>query len=284
MIKYIKRKNLDIDKYNHCIENCLQSRVYAFSWYLDIVADYWDVLVLEDYKAVMPIPWKKKYGIKYVTQPHFCQQLGIFSIDEISKELQKEFLKNIPKNFLKVSLSLNADNFKLSSENKRVNYFIELTEDYKILFKNFSKGRKHAIKVGEKSNLEIKKISLQNLIEIQKKNYDFIFSEETLLKLAKIENKKSTIKIKGVFKDNILLGGAFFIDVNARIIYLFSAFTEEGRKHQAASFLISEIIKNDENSNKILDFEGGNIDSIGKFYRSFGATEESYSVFKRTFL
>jgi hypothetical protein len=44
-INYIKRKDLDIEKYDACIENSSQSRVYAFSWYLDIVAGKWDALV-----------------------------------------------------------------------------------------------------------------------------------------------------------------------------------------------------------------------------------------------
>ena len=81
MITYIKRKDLEVEKYDACIENSLQSRVYAFSWYLDIVADNWDVLVLDDYKAVMPIPWKKKYFIRYVHPPLWLLELGVFSLD-----------------------------------------------------------------------------------------------------------------------------------------------------------------------------------------------------------
>ena len=53
MIQHIKRKDLDILKYDACIENSIQSRIYGFSWYLDIVADHWEVLVLDDYEAVM---------------------------------------------------------------------------------------------------------------------------------------------------------------------------------------------------------------------------------------
>ncbi|MDP4600608.1 MAG: hypothetical protein NWS84_05650, partial [Polaribacter sp.] len=90
MILYLKRAALDVEKYDLCIENSIQSRIYAFSWYLDIVADHWDVLVLNDYEAVMPLPWKKKFGLKYITQPYFCQQLGIFSKEEISEEIQRQ--------------------------------------------------------------------------------------------------------------------------------------------------------------------------------------------------
>ena len=119
MIQYVKRKYLDEDKYNFCIENSIQSKVYAFSLYLDIVADNWDVLVLNDYKAVMPIPWNKKFLLKYSLQPFFCQQLGVYSkeILELSKKnlinsaahitgggLIENLLRSVPKN-----LSLNID-------------------------------------------------------------------------------------------------------------------------------------------------------------------------------
>ena len=46
MIKYVRRKDLDIKKYNNCIEKSIQSRIYAFSWYLDVVAENWSVLVV----------------------------------------------------------------------------------------------------------------------------------------------------------------------------------------------------------------------------------------------
>ena len=110
MISFVKRAALDVEKYDSCIENSIQSRIYAFSWYLDIVADHWDVLVLNDYEAVMPLPWKQKFGLKYITQPYFCQQLGIFSVEKISKEIQLQFIKKIPLQFLKVALVLNSQN------------------------------------------------------------------------------------------------------------------------------------------------------------------------------
>ena len=48
MIHYVKRKDLDLNKYDACINNAINSRIYGYSWYLDIVADNWDVLVLND--------------------------------------------------------------------------------------------------------------------------------------------------------------------------------------------------------------------------------------------
>jgi hypothetical protein len=281
MIQYISRKLLDEKKYDSCIENSIQSRVYAFSWYLDMVADHWDVLVLNDYEAVMPIPWKQKLGFKYVTQPYFCQQLGIFSLTTISEETQLEFIKKIPSKFLKVSLALNSQNMLLGQQIKK-NLFVQLSKDHETLCKNYSKGRKHAIKVGEKNQLIVAETSLQSLIDIQKKLYQYEFSEEKLQKLSKQLWQQQKGEVLGIFKDEVLLGGALFVFSTKRIVYLFSAFTELGRELQAASYLLNCMLKKNENSQFIFDFEGGNIPNMGKFYRSFGAEEEIYALVTRT--
>ena len=281
MIQYIKRKDLDVDKYDACIENSVQSRIYAFSWYLDIVADNWDVLVFDDYKAVLPIPWKKKYGIKYITQPFFCQQLGVFSIEKIAIELQEQMIKKVLDKFVKISLNFNSDN-SLISENIGLmkNYILELNDSYETLFKSFSKGRKHAVKVGEKNNLSIKNASVLELINIKNKFYNYPgFSEEKLVDICKSILKTNKGFVLGVFKDDVLVGGGVFLIANNRITYLFSAFNDKGRKLQAASFLIKSIIERNENSNFILDFEGGNLPNIATFFKSFGAKFEEYQQY-----
>ncbi len=280
MIQYVSRKLLDEKKYDFCIENSIQSRVYAFSWYLDIVADHWDVLVLNDYEAVMPLPWKQKLGLKYITQPYFCQQLGIFSLTTISEETQLEFIKKIPSKFLKVSLALNSQNMLIAQQVKK-NLFVQLSKNHETLCKNYSKGRKHAIKVAEKNQLIVAETSLQSLIDIQKKLYQYEFSEEKLQKLSMQLLRQQKGTILGIFKDEVLLGGALFVLSTKRIVYLFSAFTELGRELQAASYLLNYMIKKNENSQLIFDFEGGNIPNMGKFYRSFGAEEECFCVYKR---
>ena len=281
MILYLKRAALDVEKYDLCIENSIQSRIYAFSWYLDIVADHWDVLVLNDYEAVMPLPWKKKIGLKYITQPFFCQQLGIFSKEEISEEIQRQFIRKIPLKFLKVSLALNSHNLLIGQQIKK-NLSVKLNKNYESICKNYSKGRKHAIKVAEKNQLMVAETSIQSLIDIQKKFYQYEFSEEKLQKLSIQLLHQQKGAILGIFKDEVLLGGALFVFSTKRIVYLFSAFTELGRELQVASFLLNFMLTKNENSQLIFDFEGGNILNMGKFYRSFGAEEEIYALVTRT--
>jgi hypothetical protein len=97
-IYYKKREEIDIAKWDQCIEKSSNGLIYAYSFYLDHTADNWDALILNDYEAVMPLPWRKKFQFYYLYQPTFTAQLGIFG-NNISAQLIENFLEAIPSKF-----------------------------------------------------------------------------------------------------------------------------------------------------------------------------------------
>ncbi len=95
VIKYLKHKDIDKNKWDECINEAPNGLIYGMSWYLDRVCPGWDALVSDDYEAVMPLPWKQKMGLKYVYHPLFAQQLGVFyrrEADDQTYEFCKKFL------------------------------------------------------------------------------------------------------------------------------------------------------------------------------------------------
>ena len=110
MINYLKHKEIDFVKYDQCIATSQNSLIYAYSWYLDIVAENWDALVLGDYEIVMPLTHRKKYGIPYIFLAPWVQQLGVFSVTDIKEEIIIDFLKAIPRKFKSVDILLNYKN------------------------------------------------------------------------------------------------------------------------------------------------------------------------------
>ncbi len=288
MIKYVRRNQIDIKKYDDCIKNSLQSRVYAYSWYLDIVADNWDILVLNDYEAVMPVPWRRKYFIKYAYQPYFIQQLGVFSSIELCNNTFLEFIKLLSKNFVKYNICFNAENnININSSLKRVNYILLLNNVYKENSKNFFKGRKHALSVARKNRLLIaNEDQIDNLIIIAKKYYSFFpyLEKEYSILCSLVEAlKKKNMGFVKVIKtiDNKVLGGAIFFKDKHRVTYLFAVYSSEGKKLQAPSFLLDNIIKEYSNTNLLLDFEGSMIKNIASFFKSFGSKKEIYYQLKK---
>ena len=290
MIQYVTRAHVNIEKYNNCISNAVNSRIYAYSWYLDIVAEEsWDVLVLDDYVAVMPLPKRRKYFINYVFLPSWSQQLGVFCLDNNAIGLVEKFIASIPKKFKLVEVFFNSDNrFNHKNCIRRTNYFLLLNKPYDSLFKNYKKGRKSNVKqaLNHKLNLleaynhtKIIKLFIVNKGKrIAKKESDY----SILNKLIEHGMSLNLIDCIGITNENDkLIGGAFFLKDSKRITYLFSSVNNEGREKQAMSLVINFIINKFSNTDYILDFEGSMIKDIALFFRSFGAEKEEYFHYKK---
>ncbi len=289
MIRYLTRNQLNVEKYDNCIANAFNTRIYAYSWYLDIVCDDFDVLIKDDYQSVMPLPKRKKYGINYIYQVPWVQQLGVFSKDGIKDSLVWEFVNAIPKKFKLVDLLLNTEN-KINSSLvvEKTNFILSLNEPYSFIRKQYTKGRNSSIKQAEKADLVIvEDLSPDKIIELFKNNKgaDLHKKDADYLVLSKLIKVALSLNLAKVYavknNDKELIGGAFFLIDQCRITYLFSALNSEGREKQVMSLLIDTVIRQNSASEFTLDFEGSMIKSIASFFKSFGAQKENYFWYKK---
>jgi hypothetical protein len=287
-IKYIHREDLDEEKYNQCVDSSLQSKIYAFSWYLDIICDTWDVLVLNDYEAVMPIPWRKKYGIKYVYPPFWVLQLGVFSNEVID---ENEFLTPLFNKFKFVELRMNTcNNFELYPE------FLQLKQCQKLVFNttysstlsHYRKDRKKDLQKAAAADL-IEKWNdhPSNLIQLFKNNIgkrtpniketDY----ENLEKLMAICIEKKIGEILSVYdKENKLVASVFLLKHKNSITKLISSTDLNYRKNGANTFLIDRVIFKYHKDFSVFNFGGSSIKSVASFSKSFGAETEKYHQLK----
>jgi len=285
MIRYKRRKEIDITKYDACIGTAINSRIYAYSWYLDIVADNWDALVLNDYEAVMPLPWRSKYFIKYVYPPAWTQQLGVFSQLEINANLTKNFINSIPKKFRKVTIQFNSENdLSLLETDKRVNYVLPLNRSYEEIYKGFNNNRKRDLKKAITLNYSIdKNVGAKTFLDFylnESKNYQLRADQITTLKTLLSSNDKA-IHIWGIRDGEKLIASLVWLKDNNRITYLLPIATRKAKEKGLPTLLISKLINKYQNNKLLLDFEGSMIDGVGSFYKSFGTEEERYFNFQK---
>ena len=284
-IKYIHREHLDEEKYNLCIDTSLQSKIYAFSWYLDVVCDQWAVLVLNDYEAVMPVPFRKKYLIQYVHPPLWILQLGIFSKRDY---IQSDFISVIQKRFRFIELRLNFKNL-LDTDSL---YFIEkqfqelkLTVGYEKIKKAYRSDRKKDLKRAEKSELRIEwggspsdLITLfQNNVgkrtpEIKQQDYQNL---ETLINFCLIDDYG---ELCFAYEGETLVAAAFFLKHQETVTILCSSTDFSNRKNGANTFLIDEAIQRYINKYKTFNFGGSSMQTIAKYFFSFGTQEKTYPM------
>lgn len=281
---------MSIEKYDQCVKQAENSLVYAYSWFLDTVADDWGALVLDDYKAVMPIPYlklKRNLFVKKIHQPDFCQQLGVFSNFDLTQEegnqLFEVFLSLKPKSYsfnYFDSKHLFKDGFELK---ERVNYELDLTSSYQELYSNYSKNSKRNIQKSIKSKLQfIDNVTVANFILFKKEQTNYQTNSKQTKKMEVLVNISVELgfgEIYGVYQSDKLIAAAFILHDQKRLISLITASNTIGKKLGAIAFLNNNLIKTHAKTNKIFDFEGSMLSGIARFYKSFGAKEVNYGSY-----
>lgn len=290
MVQYVTYTQINKQKWNDCIDNSLNGLVYAYSFYLDELADNWDALILNDYEAVMPLPWRKKYSVYYLYQPFFCAALGIFSKKEITEEKALQFFRAVPAKFKYWDISLNhANNFMLPEFGlyERMNYVLNLEETYETLYSRFKTNIKRNIKKAEELGctvernvpltpiLLLSKDIMQAISPIEEEDYNN-FSE--LYKILFDKGMATNYAVYSVQKE--LLASCVFFFSHNRAYYILVGNHPNGKTVGASHLLINAFIKDYAGKKLLLDFEGSDIRNLAFFYSSFGATEEKYSAIK----
>ncbi len=280
MLQRISHKNINREKYQRCILNAINYRIYAEDWYLDIVTEKsWDCLVYNDYEAVMPLPYRKKFFIKYIAQPMFCQQLGVFYAQEIPKEIFTIFEKTLHKNIVR-AYHFNEENTE-SYQPKgsyRNNFVLNIARDYQEIFSGFGKNRKYDLK--NKSEVKISDdIEFNTINQFFEKEYNHLkINKKILENLIITASKKNKITQKSIVQFNKIIASVLFLKNNERIIYLISLREKSKKSSREISILINDIII--EQKYAMLDFEGSEIKGIANFYRSFGAEKKRYTLYR----
>ncbi len=284
-ITYVKRDDIDTAKWDSCIAHSVNGIVYAYSWYLDIVAEHWDALIGDDYKAVFPLTYNTKFGISYLYQPFFTQQLGLFSSGHVSNDLVGKFLEAIPHKFRFISISLNTFikfDYPAAKVTTRITHHLDLIEPYPKISSRYSKNTKRNISKAVAYNVSVVKgLSAFNLLELKKGNQVVPLKQkhfDTLKKLITQSVARGVGEVLGAYdKHNELCAGALFLKSNGKVIFLLASSTEEGKNTRAMFGLIDYYIQQNAESHLVLDFEGSNIESVARFYSGFGATPCEYN-------
>ncbi len=291
-IKFFPYKEIDKIKWDNCIINAANSLIYAHSFYLDNCTEHnWDALVLNDYEAIMPITYRKKYGITYLYQPYFLQQAGIFSTKKITEQLVNFFILEIEKRFQFAEINLNYSNALSSNKNikciERNNFILPLNSNYKNISAKFNSNFIRNIKQANKHGFTYQKVeAADELIDMYKKLYGTRFEKvkksdydalkincKTLLASNNLILRKVTIKGK-------IHAAIILLKDSKRLYNIAPSVTEVGRKLSANHFLYNRVIEEFAEQDLILDFEGSDLKGVANFYQSMNPINEKYISIK----
>lgn len=284
MIKHLTHSELDKNKWDDCIAHSRNTLVYAYSWYLDAVSPCWEALVEDDYRAVMPLTWRKKMGVKYLCQPFFVQKLGVFSNDEVTSTQLDGFIAKAKSLFLFAEINLNEYNKSQNLHQQHSNYELDLDDDYSQIVscyhentrRNLSKAQKGGLSVCDDVDID----DVINLFDTDRRLLLASFDErsyETLRVLSSVALERGNAFIKGVLDaDGKLLSAALFVSDGHTLTFLFSGNSPKGKQLQAMTYLVDHVIKDGCRKYSSFDFEGSDDDGLARFYKGFGAELHEY--------
>ncbi|WP_227699133.1 GNAT family N-acetyltransferase [Spirosoma radiotolerans] len=255
----------------------------------------WIGLVIADdagnYLAVMPIPLRQKrmLGIPYswvVHQPFFCQFVSVFSSDQTLDPTP--FMQFMPQHFRYGSTfrirQLPDGPFSFGRVETRSTQVLNLSVGYDVLYQRYSRDRKQNLKRALSANWSIlASTDPEPLITLFCKNHtagidggvaDWAYA--ILRNLVAELSKRKLMTLRYACRDGRMEAGALFVSEGNRVIYLFNAASEAGRRGNARTLLVDQMIREKAGMKLLFDFESPEKLSIREFYKSFGASDEPF--------
>lgn len=293
-IRYLQNSKIDYQLWDNCIGNSANCLPYSFSWYLDVVSPEWEALVAGNYEAVMPLTPKQKYTITYLAKPLWAQQLGVFAPNMPNAETVNRFVAAIPQHYRYVQYTLNEANginLQGSIISERQNHLLALSRPYEQLYQAYNQNTRRNLKKALAQNYSLQSnIAPQEIVALYKDTAGVKLPQISPLHYLQIERlmyqslHHTAGVLYGLYNEaNQLHAAAFFLHSPGRIINLFPATSEDGRKSGAMFYLLNHLIRKYAGSNTLLDFEGSTSPTVSQFYRGFGAKPVSYcQIYRNT--
>lgn len=294
MLRFLSRSEIDTVAWDACVAESAGRIVYGYSWYLDAVLPRpgWKwVGVIEGpqtgaYRAVMPVPLRRKFGTWVVHQPLFCQFLDIFSSGETLDPTP--FLRAVQQRYRYGSVlcihpspnpSLNFDSIR-----QRTTHVLDLSAGYETIAQNYTRDRQLNLRRAERYGwIIVDSTDPEPLLALFRRYHaagidggvgDWAY--DILRGLILVLQARGLAIIRYALYDGRIEAGALFVREGNRIVYLFNAASEAGRRGNARTLLIDQVIRDTASQPVLFDFESPQKASIASFYRSFGAAEDVF--------
>lgn len=279
--RYIKYEEIDTDKWDHCLANSPNALVYAQSWLLDKLCPVWDALVLGDYQYIMPLTFRRKYMFRFLSQPIYCQQLGIFPTP--TPEVTRAFYAELLRRFPFAQIQLNAMNRPLPEMQAEVRYnlLLQLNENYNKLAGQYSEDILRKLKKTSHNRLSfVGGLSLADYLQFKKDTLAVKLSKTDLLKLHHLlafSLSRNLGEVYGVYnRKNVLCAAAFFVRYQKRATLLDAADSAEGKELDAMLYLVDKFIHLHAEKDFTLGFDGSVAGGGLSLYKGLGGTPEPY--------
>lgn len=286
-MRFLLSHQIDTERWDRIVDRSPNGRIYGYSWYLGGLADRWGALIEGDYEYIMPLPYNRKYGLYYIFNPSYVQQIGIYSDRrEVTGEVYARFLQAIPKRFRLVNFSVSLDTAIPLKEGeclkKRTNLILAMNRPYEEIYQGFSRNIKRIVRDAPESFSLVEDFEdIEGIIRMYQQEVPYsrigdVFHERLcrVAQTARKQNKLLPLKLLDE-KGRVLSSFTFFIS-HGRVYSIAGSQTPAGKEVHGTYLLMNEFFKRYSQEYELFDFEGSDIPGIQSFFKKWGSVPEYY--------
>ena len=297
MIRHVACQAIDRVQWDALVTQAPNGLIYGLSWYLDIVSPNWEALIKEErgrYVAVLPLPVRRKFGLRYLQRPLFTQQLGLFYLEpptaadwtQLGDLLRQQFIY-ITKYEFNVGNAAVAGPASLGLTGALARtYHLSLQPSYPELWASYRperrrhlrKAQQHALVVEPTTNIDLLvRLYDENIahrfVRVQGEAYEYrilrtLYSTARQAGMASLWQASST--------EGEVIAMMLLLNFKQHIIYMVSCTTVVGKASGATSVLIDSFLRQHAGQVICFDFESPGIPGMERFYSSFGSVPVTY--------
>jgi glycosyltransferase involved in cell wall biosynthesis len=302
--KIIESNRADKIKYQEFCHREKNISIFLKAWWLDTVCgkENWDVVLIEkggNISAFMPYLIYKRLGLVSITHPLLTQTMGIYfnypknqkyyKKLSFEKEMIEKIIKKLPL-FDRFSQSFhytysNFLPFTWNGFNVDVNYTYVIEKDKSLedVEKNLEtdirrrrkKSQELGIEVYESEDIE--KFYELNKMTFKRQKREIPYSFDFIKRLhSSCKEQKSCKMFFARDVNHKVLAVNFLIYDTESVYYLMGGIDPNKKELGAMDAILFESITFALKSGKVFDFEGSMVESIEKYFRSFGAVQKPY--------
>lgn len=290
------------EQYRQFCQNEKDIPIFSKDWWLDAVCgvDNWDVVLVEkggQIVGALPYFVKKRYGFFRISMPQLTQNMGVYIkyppgqkyYKKLSweKEIMSELIEKLPKfDSFSQSFHYNITNWlpfywKNYEQSTYYTYVIEgisLDILQEMCETDIRRRRRRATSAGveviESENVD--KFYELNKMTFKRQETSIGYTLEFIKNLYEICKKNDCVKMYFAKYQDRIIAANFLVYDSRSVYYLMGGIDPEYKDLGAMDIVQFEGIKFAIENNKTFDFEGSIIESIEKYFRSFGAIQKPY--------
>lgn len=275
-LKIIERKDLDVQKWDSLVARTEDAAMFSSSFYLDAVAENWCVLVDDDFKVGVALPYTIRAKRKILYTPIFVSYLELLGSIDTTLLLKDTILKQ----FKTIEIEFKQAILGPSQQEGFVTQF--LNRELK------RKGQvNRMLNKAKRAELEINQtVEWKEVFTIVSSELKGKFSGMTDISLSRLETAYSSAYHRNqlvsfeIRNGNECAGGVICIQNKSQLLYSKGACIPESRDEGGMYAAIDAAIAYANVHNLKFDFGGSRVEGVRRFNIAFGGEDVEYCSYR----